>query len=82
MAEITKCFATYEPDGVHLSIVAFLKYGEEFRQPLEEAEPGRLLTPFEHLSWAVDRYIFGLFDGRTPEPIRLPLLSEQADHNG
>jgi hypothetical protein len=75
MAETTKCAASFEEDGVHVSIVAYLKYGEELPQAAGEAEPIHPRSAYESLTAAVNRYIRELFEdqGHIPQPVRLPM---------
>jgi hypothetical protein len=58
MAVITKCAASFEEDGVHVSIVAHLKYGEGLRLAPEEVAPTPPRSAYESLNAAVDRYIY------------------------
>lgn len=81
MSEITRCAVSHGSDGVCVSITARLKFGEAIpRVP----ESGSLADPsldYQNLVAAVDRYISGLFGGRAPQPIRLPLQAAFLDRN-
>src|SRR5437763_16727195 len=82
MPTIADCTATYGSDGVHLSITAYLRYGEELHQDLGSEELDPRLSAYENLTAAADRYIHVLFGGRAPQPIRLPSQLLPAGHSG
>jgi hypothetical protein len=83
MVKITKCAASFEEDGVHVSIGAYLKYGEELLQAPGEAEPAPLMSAYENLVAAVNRYIRELFEdrGHIPRPVRLPMRASTGGHS-